>query len=96
VQRLALRAAWAINGDRPPHLDELLDALMKRARDHEGPNRSDAMRQLGAIAAELATDRPQRNWAMAMLIAGRSDPDNNVRDAVDWALRNIESNRGEE
>ena len=44
VQLLALRAAWAINGDRPPHLDEMLDALMKRcARPRSSqPDRCDA------------------------------------------------------
>jgi HEAT repeat protein len=91
VQLLALRAAWAINGDRPPHFDEMLDALMKLARAPEVPKRTAAMRQLGAIAAGLAPSRPQRQWAMAMLIAGRSDPDNKVRDAADLSLHRIES-----
>ena len=54
------------------------------------------MRQLGAIAAGLARDHPRRKWAMAMLIAGRSDPDNDVREAAARALRNIESKREED
>ena len=48
VRVLALEAAWAINGDRPPHLGEVLDALMMLAHDPASPTRTDAIRQLGA------------------------------------------------
>jgi HEAT repeat protein len=73
VRQLAIKAAWAINGDRPPHLVELLDALETLSSDSTKSVRAEAMRQLGAIAAAMEAGRPGRDRAMALLQAVGSE-----------------------
>jgi hypothetical protein len=92
VQLLALEAAWAINGDRPPSVAALLDALEPLAADPSGEVRSEVMCLLGLIAAGLAPDRPERVRAVALLQAGQSDRLSEVRAAARRALPAIEAN----
>jgi HEAT repeat protein len=96
VQLLALKAAWHINGDRPPLLGEVLDALEGISRDPSGGIRRRAIWCLGPIAAGLARDRPEWDRAVALLRAGRSDPVAEVRDDAGRALSRIEAARSDE
>jgi HEAT repeat protein len=90
VQLQALQAAWAINGDRPPCFGEVLDALERLSSDPVNNARSWAMHQLGEIAAGLASDRPERDRAIALLWAGQSDRHADVREAASQALQGID------
>lgn len=95
-QLLAMKAAWAISGDRAPHLGALLEAIERLARDPAPNVRDGVMQQTGSIAAALAPGRPERDRAIAILRAGRSDPDRSVRGTANRALRNLEKARGDD
>ncbi len=57
--------------------------------------RTEAMWRLAAIAAALGPDRAERDRAMALLRAGRSDQASDVRVAAAQALRALEATRGD-
>ncbi len=95
VRQLALRMGCASDGDRPPRLVEVLDVLEALSCDPTDSVRTEAMWRLAAIAAGLGPDRPERDRAMALLRAGRSDRASDVCVAAAQALRALEAARGD-
>jgi HEAT repeat protein len=89
VQLLAMKAAWDIHGRQPIPVGELLDALERLWSDPNHFRRCDVMRQLGAIAAGLTPDRPERERAIALLRVGRSDRNSDVRDTARQGLEGV-------
>jgi HEAT repeat protein len=64
---LALKAAWAINGDRPLHVGEVLQAINPLLTGPSPAARDQAAELLRTIIEALAPDRPERDRALALL-----------------------------
>jgi hypothetical protein len=75
----ALKALWALNGDRPPHFGALLAELAALRAHPVGMVRYQAMELIGPVAAGLPEDHPERPRLVAWVHEGLADHEGVVR-----------------